>query len=57
MCTVLHAEGQSETALDLYKGAINDPFYQSYGFLGRVHFEELARRIGICQDVKRCLRI
>lgn len=47
MCTVLHTEGESDTALDLYKGDINDPFYETHGFFGRVHFEELAKRIGI----------
>ncbi|MCU7549904.1 HipA domain-containing protein [Chitinophagaceae bacterium LB-8] len=47
MCTVLHTEGESDTALELYQDDMEDPFYQSYGFYGRPHFEELARRIGI----------
>ena len=47
MCTVLHTEGESDTALDLYKGDTEDAFYQSQGYYGRTHFEELARRIGL----------
>jgi serine/threonine-protein kinase HipA len=47
MCTVLHTAQESDTALDIYKGDMEDPFYQSHGFYGRPHFEELARRVAI----------
>ena len=38
---------ENDTALDLYADDIKDPFYQTHGFYGRPHFEELGRRIGI----------
>lgn len=47
MSTILHTTLESDTALDLYKGDMQHPFYQAYGFYGRPHFEELAKRIEI----------
>lgn len=47
MCTVLHTETESDTALDLYEDDIKTAFYEKHGFYGRPHFEEFAMRIGI----------
>jgi serine/threonine-protein kinase HipA len=47
MCTVLHTPHESDTALDLYEGDMRDDFFGRYGYYGRPHFEELARRIGV----------
>lgn len=47
MCTVIHSSNESDTALDLYKGDIEDPYYQTHGYYGSSHFEELAKRIGL----------
>lgn len=47
MCTVLHTPQESDTALDLYEGDMRDDFFGRYGYYGRPHFEELARRIGV----------
>ncbi len=47
MCTIIHSEGESDMALDLYQGDVDHPFYQTHGYLGRPHFEEFAKRIGI----------
>ena len=55
MCTVLHSGLESDTALDLYEGSIDDEAYNHYGLYVRSHFEELAKRIGILP--KRAERI
>ena len=55
LCTLLHSELESDTALDLYKGAMDDEGYNRYGLYTRSHFEELAKRMGILP--KRCERI
>lgn len=47
MCTIIHSEGESDMALDLYEGDMDHPFYQTRGYFGRPQFEELALRIGI----------
>lgn len=47
MCTVLHTPNESDTALDLYKGDMDSPFFSTYGYYGRPNFEELADRLGI----------
>lgn len=47
MCTVLHTPQESDTALDLYEGDMRDDFFGRYGYYGRPHFEELAKRIGV----------
>jgi len=47
ICTIIHSEGESDMALDLYEGDIKHPFYEKYGYHGTPHFEELAKRIRI----------
>ncbi len=47
MCTVLHTPNENDTALDLYNGDMNSPFYAKYGYYGRPNFEELADRMGM----------
>jgi serine/threonine-protein kinase HipA len=47
MCTVLHTPLESDTALDLYAGAMDSPFYSSFGYYGRADFRMLADKIGI----------
>ena len=47
MCTVLHTPNETDTALSLFEGDINTPFYETYGYFGRPHFEELAGRLGL----------
>lgn len=47
MSTVIHSPQEYDTALDLYEGDINSEFYITYGYYGRVNFEELASRIGL----------
>ncbi|HEV3414086.1 MAG TPA: HipA domain-containing protein [Puia sp.] len=47
MCTVLHTPLESDTALDLYDGSMNDPFYASFGYYGQRGFRLLADKIGI----------
>jgi serine/threonine-protein kinase HipA len=55
LCTLLHSELENDTALDLYKGSMDDEAYGHYGLYTKSHFEELARRIGMLP--KRCERI
>jgi serine/threonine-protein kinase HipA len=55
LCTLLHSPHESDTALDLYKGSMDDEVYNHYGLYTRIHFEELAKRMGILP--KRCERI
>jgi len=47
MCTVLHIPLESDTALDLYDGAMDSPFYSSFGFYGQADFRELADKLGM----------
>jgi serine/threonine-protein kinase HipA len=47
MCTLLHTTGETDAALDLYAGAMDDPFYSHYGFFGRPAFHILAEKMGI----------
>ncbi len=50
MSTVLHSPQESDTALDLYQGDIDSPFYSTYGYYGRENFIELAKRLGILEQ-------
>lgn len=47
MCTVLHTQMESDTALDLYDQSMDGPFYGSYGYYGQPEFRELSNRLGI----------
>ncbi len=47
MCTVLHTPQETDTALDLYKDAMEGEFYSRYGFFGQPEFRMLAEKIGI----------
>ena len=47
MCTLLHSEPESDTALELYEGSMDNEAYYQTGFYTRIHFEELARRMGV----------
>jgi serine/threonine-protein kinase HipA len=47
MCTVLHTPLESDTALDLYTGAMDSAFYSSFGYYGQADFRVLADKIGI----------
>ena len=49
LSTVLHTPMESDTALDLFAGDIDTPYYQTYGHYGYRHFIELATRIGILE--------
>jgi serine/threonine-protein kinase HipA len=50
MSTAIHTPYETDTALDLYKGEIDSPFYSTYGFYGKPDFMELARRLGLLQQ-------
>lgn len=47
MCTLLHSPSETDTALDLYEGAMDDAFYRHYGFFGTPSFRLLAEKMGI----------
>jgi serine/threonine-protein kinase HipA len=47
MCTVLHTPLESDTALDLFAGSMNSPFYSLFGYYGQADFRALANKIGI----------
>ena len=47
ICTVLHTPLESDTALDLYPGSMDSPFYSSFGFYGQADFRILADKLGI----------
>ena len=49
MSTVIHTPQESDTALDLYKGDIESPFFSTYGYYGRPNFMELAKRLEIVE--------
>lgn len=53
--TVIHTPQEADTALDLYVGDIDSPYYSTYGHYGRENFMELAKRLGIVS--KRAERI
>jgi serine/threonine-protein kinase HipA len=55
MCTQIHTADESDTALDLYEGWMESPYYSQYGHYGRLDFEELAKRLGLQE--KRYKRI
>lgn len=55
MSTVIHTPNESDTALGLYEGDMDSPFYATYGYYGRSSFMELATRLGIVET--RALRI
>ncbi|NII27435.1 HipA domain-containing protein [Pseudoflavitalea sp. X16] len=55
MSTVIHTPNESDTALGLYEGDMDAPFYATYGCYGRSSFMELANRFGIVEA--RALRI
>jgi serine/threonine-protein kinase HipA len=45
--TGLHSPNESDTALSLYEGDIDSPFYSSYGYYGQENFRELGKRLGL----------
>lgn len=47
MATILHTPHENDTALDLYKGDMEDPFYESYGYYGQQAFRILGRKLGL----------
>lgn len=47
MSTVLHTPLESDTALDLYPGAIDSSFYSRFGYYGQADFRALADKIGL----------
>ena len=55
MSTIIHTPHESDTALNLYDGDLNTPFYATYGYYGRKNFMELAKGLGIID--KRAERI
>lgn len=55
MSTVIHTPQESDTALNLYDGDLNSPFYAKYGYYGRENFMEFANCLGIVE--KRAERI
>lgn len=56
MSTVIHMPAETDTALQLYDGDLDEPFYCSYGFYCQTGFRELAQRLGILnQRLERML--
>lgn len=56
MSTVIHMPNETDAALQLYDGDLDEPFYSSYGFYGQPGFRELGQRIGILnQRLERIL--
>ena len=55
LSSIIHTPMESDTALDLYKDAMDSPFYSTHGYYGRGNFLELAARLGILP--KRAERI
>ncbi|PQJ09937.1 type II toxin-antitoxin system HipA family toxin [Flavipsychrobacter stenotrophus] len=47
LSTIIHTPQEADTALDLYPGDIDSPYYSKYGHYGRENFMELAKRLGI----------
>jgi len=58
LSSVIHSPGESDTALQLYKGDYDSPFYSKYGYYGRDNFLELAKRLSILpQRAERMLNL
>lgn len=55
LSTIIHSPSESDTALQLYEGDYDSPFYATYGYYGRDNFLELAQRLSILP--KRAERI
>ncbi len=55
LSSVIHTPLESDTALNLYEGDMDSPYYANYGCYGRLNFMELAKRMGIVE--KRAARI
>ena len=47
MCIVIHMPGETDTALELYKGDMEGEFYRKFGCYGLPEFKTLAEKIGI----------
>lgn len=47
MSTIMHTPLESDTALDLYPGSMDSPFYSSFGYYGQAGFRILANKLGI----------
>lgn len=47
MSTAIHLPGETDVALQLFDGDLDEPFYDSYGFYGQPSFRELGQRIGL----------
>lgn len=50
LSTVIHTPQEADTALDLYEGSMNSPFYITYGYYGRPDFLELGKRLGLLEQ-------
>ncbi len=55
LSTVIHTPLEADTALDLYLGDIDSPYYSTYGSYGRTNFMELAHKLDLVK--KRAERI
>jgi len=53
LCTRLHTPLESDTALDLFEGDMDFPYYDTYGRYGTPEFLELALRLGIKESRAR----
>lgn len=54
--TIIHVPTETDTALHLYEGDLDDAFYSTYGFYGRPNFRELGQRMGLLpQRLERIL--
>ena len=49
MCTIIHSPGETDTALDLFAGDTDTPYYQTFGHHGYPDFMELAKRLSIVE--------
>lgn len=47
MSTIIHLPTETDTALQLYEGDIDQPFYGTYGFYGQSDFRALGQKIGL----------
>lgn len=47
LSTIIHSPSESDTALQLYEGDYESPFYAAYGYYGRENFMELSKRLSI----------
>lgn len=47
MSTVIHLPTETDVALQLFDGDLDESFYSSYGFYGQSSFRELGKRIGL----------